>query len=150
MPCALCGGPTSRNRGKCCKACYLDHIKTHGFQNRYSGPWRFYCSSCNTPVGPAASLCAECVKAQRSGPGNGRWDNVTSTTTLQARRRARRRKPLALCEECSIAPALDVHHRDGDPFNNTPDNLMGLCRRCHMTIDGRMERRTPDGSFAAS
>lgn len=27
---------------------------------------------------------------------------------------------------------FDVHHRDGDPCNNAPNNLLGLCRRCHV------------------
>jgi len=24
-----------------------------------------------------------------------------------------------------------VHHKDGDPFNNSPENLITLCRSCH-------------------
>ncbi|WP_435175626.1 HNH endonuclease [Halorussus sp. AFM4] len=27
---------------------------------------------------------------------------------------------------------VDVHHRDGNPNNNDPDNLVALCRRCHL------------------
>jgi len=26
---------------------------------------------------------------------------------------------------------FDVHHLDGDPVNNDPDNLLGICLRCH-------------------
>ncbi|WP_436934975.1 HNH endonuclease signature motif containing protein [Halovenus marina] len=25
----------------------------------------------------------------------------------------------------------EIHHKDGDPQNNDPENLIGLCRRCH-------------------
>lgn len=27
---------------------------------------------------------------------------------------------------------FDVHHEDGDPFNNKLENLIALCHRCHM------------------
>lgn len=27
---------------------------------------------------------------------------------------------------------VDVHHRDGNPKNNDPDNLVALCKRCHL------------------
>ena len=33
---------------------------------------------------------------------------------------------------------LTVHHRDGDTFNNTPDNLVSLCQRCHLAAQGRL------------
>lgn len=40
------------------------------------------------------------------------------------------------CPECGRgierAKQFDVHHRDGNPTNNHPDNLVGLCRRCHI------------------
>ena len=45
--------------------------------------------------------------------------------------------PLGPCVLCS-KPARDRHHKDGDTFNNAPTNVVGLCRRCHMLIDGRL------------
>jgi hypothetical protein len=44
------------------------------------------------------------------------------------------------CQRCSAAPAVDRHHKDGNTRNNSPDNIALLCRRCHMTEDGRLER----------
>lgn len=35
------------------------------------------------------------------------------------------------CERCGVVGRLHVHHKDEDPFNNTPSNLMTLCPRCH-------------------
>lgn len=35
---------------------------------------------------------------------------------------------------------MERHHADGDPFNNARENIMTVCRRCHMTIDGRLEQ----------
>jgi 5-methylcytosine-specific restriction endonuclease McrA len=37
---------------------------------------------------------------------------------------------------------VDVHHRDGNPNNNDPDNLIALCRRCH--LGGRHDRDVDD------
>lgn len=40
-----------------------------------------------------------------------------------------------ICPDCGRGLdrvyAFDVHHKDGNPHNNDPDNLVGLCRRCH-------------------
>lgn len=36
------------------------------------------------------------------------------------------------CEECGKTGRIDVHHIDGNCRNNTPKNLMALCRSCHM------------------
>lgn len=36
------------------------------------------------------------------------------------------------CELCGKTQNLDVHHIDGDYQNNKIDNLMVLCRSCHM------------------
>lgn len=35
------------------------------------------------------------------------------------------------CVECGTAETLQVHHLDRNPANNSPENLMTLCRRCH-------------------
>lgn len=53
--------------------------------------------------------------------------------------RARNRYPLSLCERCNKA-ASDRHHVDGNTLNNTTENVMILCRRCHMLVDGRLEQ----------
>jgi len=42
------------------------------------------------------------------------------------------------CEHCGhphdpeAGYALTVHHLDGDPQNNAPENLVALCQRCHL------------------
>lgn len=39
---------------------------------------------------------------------------------------------------------LDVHHIDGDPWNNEPDNLMKLCRSHHRLVDnGKIDLASP-------
>jgi hypothetical protein len=42
------------------------------------------------------------------------------------------------CQRCRDTPAVDRHHIDGNPLNNTAANIALLCRRCHMEVDGRI------------
>ena len=57
---------------------------------------------------------------------------------IDTRRRARERywnehdRDSHACEDCGDAEIpLEVHHVDGDPFNNDLENLDGLCHACH-------------------
>jgi len=42
------------------------------------------------------------------------------------------------CSECGARHRrgyiLTVHHIDGDPGNNSPENLVALCQRCHLPL----------------
>jgi|GEM_PF-2317328 len=42
------------------------------------------------------------------------------------------------------ADRVDVHHRDGDPTNGSPDNLRVRCLRCH--LKGEHDRNVEPGS----
>lgn len=43
----------------------------------------------------------------------------------------------AACEKCGDSDSvLDVHHKDANPLNNSPENLITLCRRCHKREHG--------------
>lgn len=55
------------------------------------------------------------------------------------RTRAQRRYQLTDCERCGKR-GTERHHKDENPGNNEPSNIQILCRRCHMTIDGRLEK----------
>jgi hypothetical protein len=52
--------------------------------------------------------------------------------------RARRLFKLSQCEICGVK-ATDRHHKDGDTGNNVRENIQILCRKCHMTVDGRLD-----------
>lgn len=41
---------------------------------------------------------------------------------------------------CKCGAKAERHHRDGNQLNNHPSNLLFVCRRCHMTEDGRLSR----------
>jgi 5-methylcytosine-specific restriction endonuclease McrA len=44
------------------------------------------------------------------------------------------------CQKCGSTKRPERHHVDGNTANNEPSNIMFLCRRCHMTEDGRINR----------
>jgi protein-arginine kinase activator protein McsA len=67
-----------------------------------------------------------------------RWKGDAAPLAAK-RKRARKLYSLESCEQCG-KPASDRHHKDGDPGNNTAENVASLCRRCHMAADGRLER----------
>lgn len=38
------------------------------------------------------------------------------------------------CQSCYHSSYLQIHHIDGDKKNNSEDNLIVLCRRCHRMV----------------
>lgn len=44
-----------------------------------------------------------------------------------------------LCKNCGRKYNLETHHIDGNVRNNNPNNLVKVCRRCHMMLDGRFK-----------
>lgn len=75
----------------------------------------------------------ECMRKGflKIGESDANWSNAHST--------ARNINKLILkkdyCEICGSTENLDMHHIDGNWKNNNLDNLMCLCRSCHMKIE---------------
>ncbi len=79
---------------------------------------------------------------------NGMWKG-DDAKPLSARMRAIRRYPInKTCERCGNK-ATDRHHKDGNLYNFDKENILMLCRRCHMIKDGRltMLRDKRNGQF---
>ena len=38
------------------------------------------------------------------------------------------------CGKCGRAGRLETHHKDYNPSNNNRNNLVALCRKCHLEI----------------
>ena len=77
------------------------------------------------------------IRQRMTGEGNPNWKGKvikSDSGRARARRNYTVRHP---CEFCGN-PKVERHHRDDDPWNNTPPNIQWLCRRHHMIIDGRM------------
>ena len=52
-------------------------------------------------------------------------------TSNASRRRAQKMYKALKCERCSGKENLQRHHRDKNPMNNTKNNVVVLCWRCH-------------------
>jgi hypothetical protein len=90
-------------------------------------------------------------KRKRWGPDHHAWKG-DSATPSSARERARTRFAAKICSKCGSRKKVERHHIDSNPFNNEPENIAVLCRRCHMDSDGRMEairKRTPENLLKA-
>lgn len=62
----------------------------------------------------------------------------------RARLKFKIKKP---CEVCGSTKA-ERHHKDGNPYNNSSENIIFLCRKHHMEADGRLKqliKRNKDG-----
>jgi len=89
-------------------------------------------------------------KQKANGNSNWKGDKVGWRGTHM---RAHRWYDIGACLDCG-KPAFDRHHQDGNILNNTPENIIPLCRRCHMIRDGRLARlhppKTPSNSACIS
>ena len=88
-----------------------------------------YCLDCGKQITHSAFRCKPCSYRAR-------WQLGASASA--GRKRAGHRFSLGPCQSCG-QPATDRHHIDGNTFNNAPENVAKLCRRCHMIADGRAE-----------
>jgi hypothetical protein len=103
------------------------------------------CGECGGPTWiQSVTVCKRCYTKTLGGAGNPAWGKFSSTNRSQGWDRATRRFPLGPCERCKIRPARERHHKDDNPLNNAPDNVLRLCRRCHMIVDGRLARLHPN------
>lgn len=57
-----------------------------------------------------------------------RWREVRNTILARDK---------GLCQKCKLARATEVHHRRYDRLGRErPDDLVSLCRRCHLAAHG--------------
>ncbi len=62
--------------------------------------------------------------------GKTRENNPTQSSQT-SRQRAREMIPLSDCQLCGANGYTEVHHIDKNPLNNSPNNLIRLCKSCH-------------------
>lgn len=99
--------------------------------------WQKPCPECGVLIDRKASGCRAHSPLLRQAYEARR---VTSGHKNSGHGQARRLYPeLGTCERCEKVPATDRHHIDGNTFNNIPENIAKLCRRCHQDVDGRTE-----------
>ena len=73
----------------------------------------------------------------RTGEGHHAWKG-DGATEKAGRSRALRMYAARPCASCAVDRA-ERHHLDGNTLNNAPENIVFLCRKCHMRKDGRLD-----------
>lgn len=101
--------PKKRTSRKTGKVTYVSNVESLLHFSR-----RKYCSR-------------ECMSAGFSGVRRGDSQNVRTS-----RMWARQDGLTDSCADCGKQEKLDVHHIDENPLNNAPENLVSLCRSCHL------------------
>lgn len=140
-----CGEPITR-QAKQCRACAVA-ARPVALEGPYWRPADHFCA-CGSPVTRRSAVkCRACYLA---GPRPRKRAPVhVAAGNQRARKIFRDQTPVCACG----LPAIDRHHRDGNPLNNDSTNVVWRCRRCHMEEDGRLDamrerntsgRRHPD------
>lgn len=79
------------------------------------------------------------AKRKRFGEAHPNWKG-NDISVRSGRSRALRLYPkVGPCVLCGNARA-ERHHLDENTANNEPSNIVILCRRCHMSSDGRLDQ----------
>jgi hypothetical protein len=82
--------------------------------------------------------CLRVDTMRRFGRDNPNWKGDSALPQTGRNRASRWFGSKGKCEKCGNI-AHDIHHRDGSTLNNSSDNVIRLCRKCHMEEDGRMK-----------
>jgi hypothetical protein len=78
------------------------------------------------------------LHSDNCGNRNGNWKGSRVSRRTGYSRALKMYKPRS-CQRCGNRKA-ERHHQNGNILDNRPQNIRFLCRKCHMTIDGRLER----------
>lgn len=70
------------------------------------------------------------LKCSNTAAGKER-ESMPTESPKTSRQRARKIVPYCRCEICGKDGYTEVHHIDKNPLNNSPDNLIRLCKSCH-------------------
>lgn len=97
------------------------------------------CPECGGWKSKKALSCRKCARPRMLQAMEFRWKRgPVSYNASHSRARVRYPTPTE-CERCGRTAPIERHHIDGDPLNNSRENIAMVCRRCHMEIDGRLE-----------
>ena len=96
-------------------------------------------------------ICAYLSKLSKARTGElssnwrgGRWVYWQYPYEFEAIKPYIRERDDYTCQHCGATNNitngrnLDVHHRDGNRFNNNEDNLITLCRSCHKIAEAKL------------
>lgn len=119
IDCPTCGRRRHRGVGGECSTC-TNYRRKHG------------------EARPFGAGDGRAINARR-GENHGGWKGDAATVKSGRMRARKNYRQLGTCERCGT-PATDRHHRNGNTLDNSQENIAHLCRRCHMIVDGRLDR----------
>jgi predicted nucleic acid-binding Zn ribbon protein len=131
--CLFCGTqlPYEKRHSKFCNhTCSAKH-NNRGVQRNFKG--NTYCVVCGKPKKRANRYCDECI-AQRVYNPKPSFESVRAPKTF---RKLLIQERGHKCEDCQLETwkgqpiPLELHHVDGNPDNNSRENLQLLCPNCH-------------------
>lgn len=108
---------------------------------------KYFCIDCNKKICLTSSLygngrCKPCSLLLQKGKNNPNWQGGLSfeeygqefdnSLKEQVRFRDKYKCQLCDCSQLENGRQLDVHHKDYNKKNNFLNNLISLCKRCHM------------------
>lgn len=97
------------------------------------------CPDCGEWKAKKAYRCRSCSPRPLEA-AQARWNPDAKPGTKRKRARTVVSDLGQRCRRCGQVKPLERHHIDGDTGNNRPRNIWVLCRRCHMEVDGRLEK----------
>lgn len=105
---------------------------THGFKKGHIAWNRGLTKKTDERVKTNAMAISKSIQREK----NHHWNyNPTQLTGRSRAVRWFKAKPCAVCDK-----KAEIHHKDGDTTNNSPNNIEFLCRKHHMERDGRNKR----------
>jgi hypothetical protein len=96
------------------------------------------CPDCGGWKAKKAYRCRAC-SPKPAEAARARWKDNPSDSAGRTRAQNLHALP-ENCERCARAVRLERHHLDANPANNERGNIQFLCRRCHMEVDGRLDK----------
>lgn len=147
--CLKCGNET-RNPKFCSISCSVSYHNSKKPKRERTN----YCISCNDPVLSRRKYCPKCWKEkildipnmtlQELSNSMGSRNSYRSVIGSNAREIANKHNKLDECKACGytlhvdcchIKPISDFVRETKISVINDPDNLIGLCKRCHWELD---------------
>jgi hypothetical protein len=123
--------------------CIGDNIAVNG----RSEPLSKICIECGETISKEGALrCRKCASKIENSAWNMKQALQASASSEALLNTARQRWACQkdkkdFCERCNkkaeTGIRLCIHHKDGNPYNNNPDNKITCCQPCHMAIHHR-------------
>ena len=146
VECAWCGIPVHMTRSQVQKSWSGRHYCSIDHANKHSGMLRGKkCVDCGKSVWSTNERCMPCYrKTIRYVASLKKSDVPRSIICDNARKAAKKHGLLAKCAKCDYTVHVDTCHKKpvadfpGDTLIaviNDPNNLVGLCTRCHWELD---------------